>query len=145
MSKNQKIIYPHRLSFSSNKCDICKLEKHSRCVIRLEQDRYIGWQTCKDNECNKIVKNTKLFTTVSNDSLNKKYGEYIYVERSNGKIEYMWKIIGEGYKENKKQDWIIKVRNDNKHLTKCVSMKDLDSWNKIGKKLNKDDNNIIII
>jgi hypothetical protein len=128
------IQYPKKISFLLNeKCDVCKINDRVS-TLEIAEQRYLGWNICKNDECNKIVYVWFDETTIDLESLVEKYGNEIKVKRTSGEIEDDWEFNGQAYRLSADSHMWIPVRKKNTNLRKSIPMEYFLEWNVNNKK-----------
>jgi hypothetical protein len=124
-----ELVYPHRLTLlNRGKCDVCD-DKGGK-LVRPNAGRYFGWETCNGEQCNKTIQNWYVQTRMTQEDLISRFGDWIYSERSVGKIESGWIITSDARQEVENGPYWVQIKFPRKHLTKEVMLKDLIEWNK---------------
>lgn len=122
--------YPHRLTFLRvGGCDACDyVDKESSYICEVgPPGEKLGWQHCE--KCTGIVDEWKKKCVMPQKEVEKKIGQNFKVLRSNGKMEYGWTVKCEALRFSDGEDWSVFVYLPHKHLTKIVSLTDLQNWN----------------
>lgn len=114
---DKNLQYPHQLSLISN-CDVCKNNKSKDIKI---PDTFLGWQVCDDIRCKYTIYLWRENITINKDKLIEKYGKFVKIIRSSGKIENNWEIIDRAYKFHENDTWWIYIKNKDGDR-KCISI-----------------------
>jgi len=131
--KTQPIKYPRRLTFLAvTYCDVCEgsetpVNEYIN-IVKLPQDPFLGWQTCKSEKCLCIINEWKDATTISQETLREIHGDNVIVHRTSGVIEKNWEIFGDAYILSENDTRWITVRKHNSKTTKCLNMDVFVSW-----------------
>tara|TARA_Y100000389_G_scaffold129747_1_gene127207 strand:+ start:909 stop:1286 length:378 start_codon:yes stop_codon:yes gene_type:complete len=123
--QNNKIVYPHRKSLFTQQCDVCNSRGHD--FIPVNTRSYIGLWVCNKENCINKAKSWINTATIDKKELQKQFGNWVYVQRSNGTEESEWLIVSNAVKE--KHDGPYWLYVSKKHKTKCVTLEKLKSWN----------------
>lgn len=124
-----QLIYPHRVTFlNRGKCDVCQNKAHT--LINTNTNHFFGWESCNNHICNEQIQKWYEDTTISIDNLIERFGKEIFVLRSTGLKEAGWTIISDAHQEEKDGPFWIRVKNNERHLTKDIQLIDLERWNK---------------
>jgi len=129
MSACGKMIYPHRINLIEKRvCDACQQKDGTR-IMGIAAHRYIGLQSCDDQECFETCQEWLDACTINNDDLNTEFGEWVYVVRSDGKQESGWWIQGTAYQDKNGGPYWVRLCDRKDRLSKCVTLDVLRSWN----------------
>ena len=122
------MVYPHRITLLHEKtCDVCAQSSGS-CVVGVNAHPYVGLQSCEDDSCLNTAKEWLKMSTKTNKELKAELGEWVYVERSNGRKESGWRIEGSAYQEKSTGPYWVRVKDKKRH-NKCVTLETLRVWN----------------
>lgn len=128
-SIHRRLVYPHRITLINNSvCDVCEEEKGNN-FMRVNNNDYIGIQTCDKEECKSLGSRWIEESIISSETLKKEFGDKLYVLRSSGKKESGWEIQGNAYRDGDDSPFWVFVRKEKLRQTKCVSIHSLRSWN----------------
>lgn len=123
------VVFPHLLTFlDRGKCNVCGNKGEE--LIHTNTSQYFGWETCNNENCNKIIQDWYIKTTISKDVLREKFGECVYIKRNSGILESDWEIQSDACQEKENGDFWLFVRNKRGHLRKEIKLSDLKKWNK---------------
>lgn len=122
------IVYPHRRSLIGTKtCDAC--DKKGSNFLKVIGQPFIGIWICDKNSCNERALSWLDKTTITNKCLLEEFGDWIIVQRSNGKQESGWTIQGDAYQDEENGPFWVLVR-DKHRRSKCITLDTLRSWNR---------------
>ena len=121
--------YPHRLTFiERGTCDSCG--KKGKELVHTNANRFFGWQSCGQQECNDRIKQWYNETTIKECVLLETFGEKVKVKRSqSGVIEDGWQIAGDAHKEEHGGPHWVKVKCEEQHASKEIPVSHLHEWN----------------
>lgn len=123
----QKIVYPHRTPLlDTQNCDVC--DSTGNHFLRVRDRSYVGLWICSSFSCKEQAHSWLAKSTISLDVLSKEFGEWVYVQRSNGRKESGWIICGDAYQDEANGPFWVTVK-DKHHRSKCVTLERLRSWN----------------
>ena len=91
-------------------------------ILSVKDHPYVGMQVCNNQRCNEVAQSWLALNTITNESLKKEFGDWVYICRTNGKKESGWKIKGDAYRESEETPYWILVRDDKRRRSKCVTL-----------------------
>lgn len=125
---SQLVVYPTRLTFI-NKGACCVCDKESENNIHIMSNHFLGWTSCNNEICNKIIQNWCEKITKTKEDIISQFGiDKVNIKRSNNRLESGWIISSDARQEEKDGEYWIKVRSKNN--SKEVKLSDMLEWNK---------------
>ena len=122
------IRYPHRLTFlDRGTCDVCG--NKGKELVHTNANRYYGWETCNKGPCNELIRTWYCQTTIAKEVLRQQFGDAVHVVRRTGDIEDSWEISGDAHIEVEGGPYWVKVKNQDQHVAKEVTVDSLAEWN----------------
>jgi hypothetical protein len=122
--------YPHQISLLLEKgCEVCKNNQKDIQILGVSGCPFIGFQTCSDLGCIDQAHKWLETTCIPHDTLVQEFGSWVYVQRSNKRLEHGWIIRGDAYQSKPDGPFWVTVRNIKRHLTKVVTLDKLRHWN----------------
>lgn len=123
-----EIVYPHRLTFlERGRCNVCG--EPGKELIHTSSDYYFGWESCLSEDCRAVIQSWYINITIPLQNLRDKYGEWIYIKRTNGFLESGWEFLSDAHQEEKNGPYWVKVTHKRQRKIKDIQLSDIERFN----------------
>ena len=122
------IVYPHRVMFTKRElCSVCKLP--SKTIVNTNINHYFGWESCNQDDCNKVIKHSYENTVVKKEELVEKYGNFIKVKRTSGLVDDKWEFDSDAQQELNNGEFWVYVKNQQLNKRKEINLGQIKELN----------------